>query len=118
MADFILGIDAGGTAVKAAIYSLDGQELGPTVRNCRPLTPAPGHVERDPLQLWKDVAATVRTALAGAGLTGADIASAALGAAFLARAENSRITTMHVLHAARREMAKHGKALRWGDWEN
>ena len=51
MADFILGIDAGGTAVKAAIYSLDGRELGLTVRNCRPLTPAPGHVERDPLQL-------------------------------------------------------------------
>jgi hypothetical protein len=51
-------------------------------------------------------------------LTGADIASAALGAAFLARAENSKITTTHVLHAARREMAKHGKALRWGDWEN
>jgi L-xylulokinase len=75
VADFILGIDAGGTAVKAAIYSLDGRELGPTVRNCRPLTPAPGYVERDPLQLWKDVAATVRTALAGAGLTGADIAA-------------------------------------------
>jgi AAA+ superfamily predicted ATPase len=51
-------------------------------------------------------------------LTGADIASAALGAAFLARAENAKITTQHVLHAARREMAKHGKALRWGDWEN
>ncbi len=51
-------------------------------------------------------------------LTGADISSAALGAAFLARAENSKITTQHVLHAARREMTKHGKAMRWGDWEN
>jgi hypothetical protein len=51
-------------------------------------------------------------------LTGADIASAAVGAAFLARAENAKITTQHVLHAARRELAKHGKALRWGDWEN
>lgn len=75
MADFILGIDAGGTAVKAAVYSLDGRELGISVRHCRPLTPAPGHAEREPRQLWTDVAATIRAALAGAKLSGADIAA-------------------------------------------
>jgi SpoVK/Ycf46/Vps4 family AAA+-type ATPase len=45
-------------------------------------------------------------------LTGADIKSAALGAAFLARGENSRIGMRHVLAAVQREMAKRGQVLR------
>ena len=50
-------------------------------------------------------------------MSGADITLAALSAAFLARAEGSRITMNHVLNAARREVAKHGVMLRPGDWE-
>lgn len=50
-------------------------------------------------------------------MTGADITSAALSAAFLARAQGTRITMKHILHAARREMTKHGVVLRTGDWE-
>lgn len=49
-------------------------------------------------------------------MTGADIKSAVLGAAFLARSQGTRITMRHVLHAAQREMAKHGKVVRIGDW--
>jgi len=51
-------------------------------------------------------------------MTGADITSAALGAAFLARAESKRISMRHVLHAARREMSKNGIVMRVGEWEN
>jgi hypothetical protein len=50
-------------------------------------------------------------------LTGADIKAAALGAAFLARAAGTRITMSHILHAAQREMTKHGVVLRSNDWE-
>ncbi len=50
-------------------------------------------------------------------MTGAAITSAALGAAFLARAEGRRIGMSHVLHAARREMNKQAVAVRHGDWE-
>jgi len=50
-------------------------------------------------------------------MTGADITAAALGAAFLARASGTRITMSHILHAARREMTKHGVLLRPGDLE-
>jgi AAA+ superfamily predicted ATPase len=50
-------------------------------------------------------------------MTGADIKAAALNAAFLARAEGTRITMQHILHAARREMSKHGLVLRTGDLE-
>lgn len=50
-------------------------------------------------------------------MTGADIKAAALGAAFLARSQGTRITMQHILHAAQREMIKHGVVLRPGDWE-
>jgi len=48
-------------------------------------------------------------------ITGADIKSAALAAAFLAHAEGGRIGMRQILHAARREMFKRGVALRPGD---
>ena len=51
-------------------------------------------------------------------LTGADIKSAALGAAFLARATNSKITMQQVISAVRRQMSKHGQVLRMGDLEH
>jgi AAA+ superfamily predicted ATPase len=45
-------------------------------------------------------------------LTGADIKQAALGAAFLARGEGTRIGMRHIFAGARREMTKHGVVLR------
>lgn len=50
-------------------------------------------------------------------MTGAEIVQAALGAAFLACGEGTRISMKHVLHAARREMSKNGMVLRVGEWE-
>jgi AAA+ superfamily predicted ATPase len=49
-------------------------------------------------------------ALAGAELTGGNIQSAALSAAFLAASDGGRITAAHVEHALRREYEKLGKA--------
>jgi AAA+ superfamily predicted ATPase len=51
-------------------------------------------------------------------MTGAEITAAALGAAFLARADGGRIAMHHVLHAARREMSKNGAVMRMGEWGN
>jgi hypothetical protein len=50
-------------------------------------------------------------------MTGAEIKSTALAAAFLARAQGSRIQQEHLVHAARREMAKHGSNWRAANWE-
>ena len=50
-------------------------------------------------------------------MTGAEIKSAALGAAFLARREGARIGMAHVVHASRRELAKRGVVVRAGDLE-
>jgi ATP-dependent 26S proteasome regulatory subunit len=49
-------------------------------------------------------------------LTGADIKAISLAAAFLARAEGSRIRMEHLLHAAKREMNKHGASWRVSEW--
>ncbi len=49
-------------------------------------------------------------------LTGADIKATALAAAFLARSQGSRIRMDHLLHAAKREMAKRGSTWRVGEW--
>lgn len=50
-------------------------------------------------------------------LTGADIKSAALSAAFLAHAEGKRISMVHVTHAVRRELGKRGLVPRGGALE-
>ena len=50
-------------------------------------------------------------------MTGAEITAAALNAAFLARAQGTRISMAHVFHAARREMSKHGQIIRVGELE-
>jgi len=49
-------------------------------------------------------------------ITGADIKSAALGAAFRAMAEGTRIGMRHIVVAARREMTKRGVELRAGSF--
>ena len=78
MARYILGIDAGGTAVKAAVYSLTGEERGVTSQALRPITPEPGHYERDPELLWSALCAVIRASMAKAGVTGDDIATVGL----------------------------------------
>jgi L-xylulokinase len=73
VARFVLGIDAGGTAVKAAVYGLDGEELGLASRVIRPITPAPGHAERDPEVLWQSVCAVIRAVFVDTTLSPRDI---------------------------------------------
>lgn len=75
MADFILGIDAGGTAVKAAVFSAAGEELAVASMTPRLIAPAPGHAERDPEEAWHGLAAAIPAALGKAGITGADVAA-------------------------------------------
>jgi len=50
-------------------------------------------------------------------MSGADIKSAALAAAFLARGEGTKIAMRHVMRAARRELVKHGVAVRLGAFD-
>ena len=73
----ILGIDNGGTVAKAALFSLDGRELGVASRRTEPLTPKPGWVEFDAERLWQATAAAVRQVLADTHIDPRSIAAVA-----------------------------------------
>lgn len=74
----LLGIDAGQTVTKAALFDPAGHLLasaaGPTVVT----TPAPRHQERDMAHLWRQTATAIRDCLAAAGATGRDVAAIGL----------------------------------------
>jgi len=78
--DVLLGLDAGGTFVKASLFDLTN---GQSISRGRPVPVqhvAPGHNERDPMLMWRELAAATREAIealpggpgriAAVGLTG------------------------------------------------
>jgi hypothetical protein len=79
-------------------------------RRCLPPRSPAGEPLLDPID-WDLLAQKLN-------MTGADIAATALGAAFLARAEGTRIGMSQVLHASRRQMNKQGIAMRAGGLES
>jgi L-xylulokinase len=75
MADFLLGIDAGGTAVKVAVIAADGRECGVAGTTLRASHPAPGFSERDPEEMWRALCDNTKRAMAMAGIAADDIAA-------------------------------------------
>ncbi|UXN72694.1 FGGY family carbohydrate kinase [Devosia sp. A8/3-2] len=73
MADYILGLDAGNTVIKAIIFDLDGKELAMAAEDGRSHMPQPGHVERDLDELWANAQQVIRNCVASAGIDAADI---------------------------------------------
>ena len=67
---FLIGIDCGGTATKAAVIDPQGRTLGTATRNVQVLEPHPSWSERDMEAMWCDTCAVVREALAAANLSG------------------------------------------------
>ncbi|WP_181701675.1 FGGY-family carbohydrate kinase [Chthonobacter albigriseus] len=67
MKDCVIGIDAGGTMTKAALFDLAGRELACARRPNEMLFPGPGFTERDPDRMWKAAAEAVREVLEVSG---------------------------------------------------
>ncbi|MDR1419339.1 MAG: carbohydrate kinase [Treponema sp.] len=70
----VLGIDNGGTVIKAALFSAQGRELAVSSRQTGVLTPRPGYTERDMEGLWEQNCACIREVIAGSGVDPAGIA--------------------------------------------
>jgi L-xylulokinase len=68
MGDYLLGLDAGNTVIKAIIFDLDGRELAHAAREGHSHMPRPGHVERDLGEFWMNAQAVIRTCIDGAGI--------------------------------------------------
>ncbi|MDQ0393337.1 FGGY-family carbohydrate kinase [Labrys monachus] len=75
MTQFLLGIDAGNTLVKAVLFRTDGTEVASEHREGNSRHPEPGHVERDIGEMWACAADAIRGCLGKAGIDPADIAA-------------------------------------------
>ncbi|MGO4334687.1 FGGY-family carbohydrate kinase [Labrys sp. KB_33_2] len=73
MTRHLLGIDAGNTVVKAALFDLEGRVLARAALDGQSRQPHPGHVERDIAELWANAATVIRRCLEQAGVEGKDV---------------------------------------------
>lgn len=77
-ADLLLGLDAGTTLVKAAIYTPDGRCLGAGEAPQPTTSPQPSWVEQEPTVWWQGMRRAVRKCLALSGVSGEAIAAIGL----------------------------------------
>lgn len=75
MRERLIGIDAGGTMTKAALFDLEGRELGCERRANVMTFPAPGQTERDPDAMWNAACAAIRDLLTSTGTAPDDVAA-------------------------------------------
>ena len=75
MADFIGALDQGTTSTRFMIFDHAGRVVGRHQLEHRQILPRPGWVEHDPIEIWERAVSTMESALAGAGLTAADLAA-------------------------------------------
>ena len=71
---YLLGIDAGNTVIKAVLFDLQGRQVAQRALQGRSCSPHPGHVERDPEELWSNACAVIRGCVADAGVAPEQIA--------------------------------------------
>ena len=83
MASLFLGVDAGSSVTKVAVFDENGQQLGMGFRRIRLQRPHPGWSELEPDLAWSAVGAAIRAALDNAGVVGDDIAAVGLSAAMV-----------------------------------
>lgn len=68
-----LGLDCGGTFIKAGLYDAEGKELGIARRNLAIVAPQPGWAERDMPALWQTAASVIREVLEHNGIAAAAV---------------------------------------------
>lgn len=76
MADeiYLLGLDAGNTVIKAVLFDQTGRQIAHHAIDGRSRYPAPGQVERDLGELWRNCCAAIRKLLARSGVDAGSIA--------------------------------------------
>ncbi len=78
MEQYVVGLDNGGTVIKAAIFDTQGHEIAVASRQTPLLTPRPGYTERDMEDLWRSNGACIREAVEKSGLAAAQIEALAV----------------------------------------
>ena len=75
---YYLGLDNGGTNTKAALFTPDGTQIAVESVATAALTPAPGFVERDMEEMWRDNCAVIRGVIEKSGVRAEEIAGVGL----------------------------------------
>ncbi len=75
MPTHILAIDQGTTSTRSVVFDARARRIATAQIEFPQHYPEPGWVEHDPEDIWRDVLATAREAIATAGLTARDIAA-------------------------------------------
>ena len=75
MPEYLLAIDQGTTSTRAILFDPALAPVASAQQELRQIYPAPGLVEHDPEEIWSATLATVRTAMARAGVQAKDIAA-------------------------------------------
>jgi glycerol kinase len=70
----LIAIDQGTTSTRAIVFDAELAPLATVQQELRQIYPAPGWVEHDPEEIWVATVATVRDAMAQAGVDAKDIA--------------------------------------------
>lgn len=68
MRDHVGAIDQGTTSSRFIVFDRDGCVAGVAQREHAQIYPAPGWVEHDPLEIWRNTRAVIRDGLAAAGI--------------------------------------------------
>jgi glycerol kinase len=75
MSRYIGAIDQGTTSTRFIIFDRDGRQRAVAQREHRQLYPAPGWVEHDALEIWRNTEGVIAEALSAAGLGPRDLAA-------------------------------------------
>jgi len=75
MQKYILAIDQGTTSTRAIVFKGPAEVAGSAQKEFPQIFPKSGWVEHDPEAIWESVVATVKQAIATAGITAKDIAA-------------------------------------------
>ena len=71
----VAAIDQGTTSSRCLLFARDGAVVGSAQREHRQITPRPGWVEHDPVEIWDRTAEVVAGALNNGGLEGSAVAA-------------------------------------------
>lgn len=75
-----LGLDCGGTFIKAGLYDAAGRERAVARQNLPVLVPEPGRAERDMHQLWQAAATVIRDVLTASATDAAEVLGVGISA--------------------------------------
>ena len=78
MARYLMGIDNGGTVIKAALYRLDGKEIAVASQHTPVFSPQPGYQQRDMEEVWQKNCACIRQVLKQAAISPEEVTALAV----------------------------------------